>query len=100
MQPVEPGELRAALRQALTTTSTEEELAAALVASGVLTTVAETATVSVAEAARALGIQADSVRKLMHKSPAFPTPVIDGRRFSTAQIHHYRLHRTPKQKHS
>ena len=45
-----------------------------------LRTVLETATIPSADAAHLLGIQPESVRKLVRKATTFPSPVVTGRR--------------------
>ena len=59
-------------------------------ANGALRTVLETATIPSADAAHLLGIQPESVRKLVRKATTFPPPVVTGRRFATAEIQSYR----------
>lgn len=90
MEPLESTDLRAAVRAALAASTTDQELAAELVVNGALRTVLETATITSTEAAHLLGVQAESVRKLVLKSTTFPTPVTSGRRFATTEIRTYR----------
>ncbi|PKZ37056.1 hypothetical protein CYJ75_12330 [Kocuria rhizophila] len=90
MEPLESTDLRAAVRAALASTTTDQGLAAELVANGALRTVLETATIPSADAAQLLGIQPESVRKLVRKATTFPSPVVTGRRFATAEIQSYR----------
>lgn len=90
MEPLESTDLRAAVRTALAATTTDQTLAEELVANGALRTVLETATTSSTDAAQLLGIQPESVRKLVRKATTFPTPVVTGRRFATTEILTYR----------
>ena len=90
MEPLESTDLRAAVRAALAATTTDQDLAAELVANGALRTVLETATIPSADAAQLLGIQPESVRKLVRKATTFPAPVVTGRRFAAAEIQNYR----------
>lgn len=89
----DPTTLRARLRRLLATSHDDDALAAAVVQDGLLTEIADAATLDATEVAEALGIQTDSVRKLARKSPAFPQPVITERRYSSADVDQYRSRR-------
>lgn len=88
-EPHPAATLRAMIRQAVATTDDDQALAEAITASGALAEIIGLATASTAETAQLLGIQPDSVRKLMAKSPTFPAPVVDARRFARTRITEY-----------
>lgn len=92
-----PG-LRAKLREALETTTTEDELAERITASGALGKIVELATYDAGQTAEALQIQPDSVRKLMHKSVIFPRPAINERRYARLDVQAYAQTRQKKNK--
>jgi DNA-directed RNA polymerase specialized sigma24 family protein len=95
LHPTDPPEvsategLRAALRQALATSSTDEQLAVALVRSGAYAEITDIATVSSKQIAQQLGIQQASVRKLAHRAGSFPPPVVAERRWASEKIEQY-----------
>lgn len=90
-----PG-LRAKLVEALQTTSTEDELAEKITASGALGEIVELATYDSGQTAEALQIQPDSVRKLMRQSAIFPSPAINERRYSRLDVQAYARTRQKK----
>lgn len=90
-----PG-LRAKLREALDSTTSEDELAEQITASGALGEIVKLATYDAGQTAEALQIQPDSVRKLMRQSVIFPRPAINERRYARLDVQAYARSRQKK----
>lgn len=88
--------LRDKLLEALKTTSTEDELAERITASGALGEIVELATYDSGQTAEALQIQPDSVRKLMRQSAIFPSPAVNERRYARLDVQAYAQTRQKK----
>lgn len=91
-------DLRAALIEALESTTTEDELAEKIATSGALSAIVELATYDANQAAHVLEIQPGSVRKLMRQSPIFPRPAVNERRYSRHDVKEYAQTRQKKNK--
>lgn len=85
-----PTDLTAAVRQALETSTTDDQLARALASDPILLRVLAQATLTEEQVNDVLGYAPDTLRAIARKSKTFPAPVLSGKRWRTAEIQAYR----------
>lgn len=82
--------LISAVRDALQSATTDEDLAQLLLSDQILTATLESASMTEAEVNEALGYAEGTLRALSRRSKAFPAPVLVGKRWRTTEIQQYR----------